>query len=463
MGTTTKTRSGERGPSREHADCPPAGEAPKGVPVAGGLNRARAARWSKELGKFFSWQIGITIVNMVAGLLIIRFLDKLDYAFYTVGFAATGIFTAVSDSGVTPIVNSIAGKDWQHRGRMGSVINTALGFQKEVGLWLALPLTAYAIWQYRLIDASWTSAVVLTLIFGVIGLSTLETSILKIPIIFAKRVVTTQRLELRTSLLKLVLVVALGLTIPGAVSFAIGTAVATLYALGAFRKEARSYADLAEGRDRDTRANILGLFKLNAPGTLYWSFQGQITVLLCSLFATTENVAEIGALGRLALIFGILNTFVGGYLLPEVSKATTARRILQIAAAIMGIYVLATAALMAIAYFEPQLLLLILGSQYRNLQDVLLLFVGTSMIGVFQGLVAGICASRGWLKWFALYIPLTVVTQIILLLRVDLSQLRGIIVFNGVVGAVTLCMAIGVFAYELSKFSRQSSNGLVHE
>lgn len=420
------------------------------------LNRERIRKWTRELSRFFSAQIGITALNLISGLLILRFLPKFDYALYTVGFAAINVFTQVSNSGVTPIVNAIAGRSWKDRARMGSVLNTAIGFRKRVGLALALPIGVYCVWQYRLLGVDYGLAVLLTVTFGLIGLLTIETSLLSVPFIYAKEVFVTQRIEIGAALAKLGLIICAGLLLPSAFTIALATTVAIAWVWRSYRSKVTRHIDLAEPQDAGARAEIWGLFKLNAPGTLYWSFQGQVTVLLCSIFATTENVAEIGALGRLTMIFAILNTFVAGYLLPEISKAVTLRRILQVSLGIIGIFALATAGLMGLAWLKPEWLLLILGDKYYNLEDVLLLFVGVSMISVFQSQVSSMCGSRGWMKWFALYIPVTLVAQVGALLVLDLATLRSIILFNGIVATASLLMSVGIYVYELHNFHQET-------
>src|SRR5207237_107148 len=70
----------------------------------------------------------------------------------------------------------------------------------------------------------------------------------------------------------------------------------------------RSYAakvvDLKANENAEDRHEIVRLIKSLAANTVFYCFQGQITVFLISFFARrAASVAEVGALGRLAMRF----------------------------------------------------------------------------------------------------------------------------------------------------------------
>lgn len=418
--------------------------------------RGQLVYWARESGRFFSWQIAITLINVIAGLLVVRYLPKEDYAFYTIGFMAMAIFTNITSAGVSPAVNSLAGSHWEDPRQMGSIVNTAIAFRKLVALGFAIPIAAYGLWQFSLVEAGWASALALTTVFALGGMVELESSILKVPLVFARRIGQLQRYDVWVAASKLVGIVVAGLLWPTALTFAAVTIGSLVISWRLLTKASARVIDADAPVDADVRARIVSLFKPNIVSVVYWSFQAQITILLCTLVGTTSNVAEIGALGKLTLIFGLLGTFVGSYLMPAIAKAVRSSQILARFGLVMVIYTVVTALLVGVAAFYPELLLWILGEQYGNLADLLLLYVSVAMIGVFQGQVHSVCITRGWVKYFVWYAPLAIVTQLVLLFILDLSTIRDVIRFEGCVSSVLLALTLGIFIVEFVAHSRRS-------
>lgn len=408
--------------------------------------------WFLEARRFLSLQLVIMAVNLAVGLLVLRFLDKADYALYTIGFATLFIFTDISAAGVGPAVQSLAGARWRDRGALGALVRTAISFRKTVALALGLPILAYGFWQYNLIGAGVAESVALLAVFGVAGVAALEVQIFKTPLKYHHRVADVQGAEMWAAIVKLAGVVAFGFVAPDAVVFGAISTGAFVVEWALTRRHTREVADLTAPTDPAVRARIVELFKPSFPSVTYWAFQSQITILLCSLFGTIENVAEIGALGKLALMFQLLNVFVGSYLHPAISKASRPGRILRMSAAIIAIYMAACLVVVGIAAAYPEAFLLILGERYANLDSVLVLAVAVSMLSLLEGQIMSLCQVRGWVRLVGWYVVVAVATQATLLLTMELTGLRDILVFNGVVVLATLTFVSAIFAYEFSSY-----------
>lgn len=393
-------------------------------------------------------------VNLAVGLLVLRFLDKADYALYTIGFATLFIFTDISSSGVSPALQSLAGTRWRDPRALGSLVRTAISFRKTVALFLGLPMLAYGFWQCHLIGAGTAESLGLLAVFGVAGIVALEGQIFKTPLKFHQRVGEVQRAELWAAGVKLAGVVAFGFVAPNAIVFGAVSAGAFIVEWVFTKRATAEVAELDAPTDASVRARIVELFKPSFPSVTYWAFQSQVTILLCSLFGTVENVAEIGALGKLALMFQLLNVFVGSYLHPVISKAAQPARILRLSLSIIGLYSLATLSVLAIAAYLPELLLMVLGSRYANLEPVLVLAVSISMLGLLEGQIMSLCQVRGWVRYVGWYAVVAILTQVALLFVMQLNGLRDILIFNGVVVLATLAFIASVFAYEFVAFRR---------
>lgn len=419
------------------------------------LRGDRAKYWLREASQFFSYQIGLTIFNLASGLLIVRALDKVSYAYYTVAFVSMAMFTNITNAGIGPAINAIAGKHHEDPRSMGRLVRTALSFRQRIGLAVFLPVAAYALWQYRLLDAPWGLALGLIGIIGLAGYWQLHTAVTRVPLLFAKLVPKVQRADFWSATIKLAGIVVLYFVFPNILAFIAVTALGFGYAYWALARDANTIIVDEGDRDAGMRQQMVDLFKPNVIPTIYWSFQGQVTILLCSLFATTENVAELGALSKLTLAFGILSAFTGSYILPQISKAQEPSQVLKRSLGLIVAYATLAVGFVGLAAAFPNLFLWILGEKYYNLEPYLVLVVSVTLVSIIQNQIYGICSSRGWLRYYYLYTPITIATQVVLVLLLSLDDLGQIIIFDGVVVIVNLLLTAAMFAYEFITWRRK--------
>lgn len=419
------------------------------------VTRKRVIFWVRESSRFFSLQLLVTALNFFIGFLILRYLSKFDYATYTAAVAILAVFTTVTEVGINPAMNAIAGVHHDNPLEMGALVNTAIAFRTRIALLLALPVIAYAFWQFWLLGVNWPLAGLVIAIVAVGGVVQLQISILRVPILFAQRVIPLQWIELKSAVVKVMLGLAVLLLYPGVITF---TAVMSLVYIYTWRLMSAGSADLYDRTApvrKVYRKKIALLFRRNFVNTLYWAFQGQILILLCALFASTDNVAEIGAMGKLTAIFMLLTHFVNSYFIPALAKLEAPVEILRKAGMIILFYAGATVPILAAAFFFPDLLLLVLGAKYANLTDLLPLFVSISVMTLIQGATYNLCASRGWVRHFYVYTPIVIVAQLLLLYFLDLSNLREILYFDGAIVGLSIIINLVIFLIEFSQYRRQ--------
>jgi hypothetical protein len=154
-------------------------------------------------------------------------------------------------------------------------------------------------------------------------------------------------------------------------------------------------------------------------------------VFLISLFARQANsVAEVGALGRLAMIFAVLGNVLTNVFVPAFARAQSQRKLRWLYAAIAGgVIGFGGLVLLAAAIF-PEQFLLVLGNKYTHLHRELLLMVGAAVLSSITATFWSLNASRAWVAGSWLYIPLTLVTQIALIPFTDFSTVAGVLTFN---------------------------------
>ena len=116
-----------------------------------------------------------------------------------------------------------------------------------------------------------------------------------------------QKIDFTGSLARLAVIA--GLTL-----FFLNAGVAVLVGSGALllqyfllRRYAAGVIDLQAAENPEDRKAMIGFIRSQAANAVFFCLQGQITIFLITFFGQRAGaVAEVGALGRLAMIFAIL-------------------------------------------------------------------------------------------------------------------------------------------------------------
>jgi hypothetical protein len=158
--------------------------------------------------------------------------------------------------------------------------------------------------------------------------------------------------------------------------------------------------------------------------------QGQITVWLISIFGSADNVANVGALGRLAVLFMIVSSVSVEVILPAFSRIQSPDRLRRRFFQIVSGYVAISTLLMCVIIAFPRQILSVLGSQYSNLQSEGILMAASAVLAAIGGLLWTVNAARAWIVPPHILIPCTIVLQVVLVMILDLSTVRGVLLFS---------------------------------
>ncbi|MCC6461112.1 MAG: hypothetical protein IT260_11615, partial [Saprospiraceae bacterium] len=400
------------------------------APVAAVWSRLREPVFQEKI-LFLVRQIVITAVNALSGFVILRGLGKVDYAVYTIVFSLLAIFTNITNVGITPAMSGIGGRVWSDRRRMQHLLNTALRLRVQLGWWFALPFVVYCIWQFQETGLKgWALGVLVIMLLLAAGVQ-LQLALYSIVLQLNKAVQRLQQNELWIALGKLAGIVVL-LFFQSPVPWVVGWICACLwFNLYANRRLAQRYLEEHRETDPQFQKEINGIVRTNFVRTVYWSLEGQISILLCTLFASTESIADIGALGRLSVYFAIFQAFILNYSLPGLAKAQERNSIRSRSQRILGLSLAAVVPILTWAVLHPPSLLWILGSKYQSLEPYLFPYLLAVSAGQLAAVVYQICASKAWIDLNRYYVPLALPLQILLINWLDLSSLSNIVLFLG--------------------------------
>jgi uncharacterized DUF497 family protein len=211
------------------------------------------------------------------------------------------------------------------------------------------------------------------------------------------------------------------------------------------RRYASRVIDLRAEENPEDRRAMLGFIRSQAANAIFFCLQGQITIFLISFFGRRAgSVAEVGALGRLAMIFTVLGSLLTNIFVPAFARCQEKGRLGQLYAAIVGGVTVFSLLVLAGAILFPNEFLFVLGPHYAHLQRALLLMVGGAVLNMIASTLWILNASRAWIAGSWLYIPLTLGTQMALIPFVDFSSVTGVLTFNLISAAPSLLLNIGL-------------------
>ena len=369
----------------------------------------------------------IKLLGLVINLILIRVLDKQDYAYYTI--ANTMIFTlsVLSNSGISSGLSAIGGRVWNDKVKLSQLIRTGLYLRNRMALLsaiLLLPVLAYlltdngASWHYTFIIAAF---VLLGAIFQL--QNALYCMVFKLKNQFNR----LQQTQLSNSILRLLLISVLSL-------WFLNAALVMAFAAFAFwvnwlmiRQWTAKLLDKKQELHEGYKNEILGIVKHQLPNNVYYAVKGQLAVFLIGFFGTTKMIAEVGALGRLAMVFSVLTLTTNAVILPQFAKSHQAGDLRKKFVGVIGFFILLTLGVTAFAAAWPQALLWLLGKDYMHLRHELLLMVLGTLLNIITGLIFHINSSKGWIVSWWFNVPMNVLVQILLIIVLNISTVSGVL------------------------------------
>jgi O-antigen/teichoic acid export membrane protein len=402
-------------------------------PVPGLRSPGASTRWllrAKVLTKFLTVQVAVQAMGVASGILLVRALPKTEYAYFTLANSMLATMSILGDSGIGIALSSIGGRVWQDRHRFGQLISTALRLRRYLAGTAAVAVTPILIWLLIRSGAPRFYAVVVTLIV-LVGLNyQLLAGLLMIVPRLHSQISRVQRLDALVAASRLVLLsVAWFIFLDAAVAVAVSiVALIAQYLL--LKHWAKDSVELHAPINKEDQSTMLGIVKHQAPNAVFYCLQGQLTVWLISIFGNTQNIAEIGALSRLGVVFSIISAVMASIVLPSFARCQSAPELRRRYFLVVGGFLIFGLGLISAAALFPDQVLWILGSKYAHLRSELLLMMIMCAFGALVSAMWSLNSAKAWIKYSWLYIPATVITQGFLLLVLDMSTVRNVLWFG---------------------------------
>jgi len=387
-------------------------------------------RRANILSKFVTVQVAVQLMGVASGILLVRTLSQTEYAYFTLAFSMLSTMSILADSGIGIALSSIGGRVWNDRERFGQLINTALRLRRYLASIAVIAVTPILVWLLIRSGAPrlYAAGITLTLLIG-LNYQLLSGVLMIVPRLHSQ-IKRVQALDSLAAAVRLVLLVAAYFIFLNAEVAVAATIISVIVQYAVLRRWVKDDVDLTAPVSSEDQSTMLGIVKHQAPNAVFYCIQGQLTVWLISVFGNTRSIAEVGALGRLSVIFAIINAAMSSIVLPAFARCQSPRELRIRYFQVSGGFLLLGLALIAAAALFPDQILWVLGSKYAHLRNELLLMMIMSAFSAVISAMWSLNSTKAWIRFSWLNIPSVILTQIVLLALLDVSTVRGVILFG---------------------------------
>lgn len=404
----------------------------------------RIAFWAPLLARFFWLQAASQVLAILAGLLIVRGLPVEQYAIYTMVIAVQTTMAILADSGITQSLIARGGRVASDRVLFSRVVRTALGLRRRlqlVTIAAGIPIL-FAIMRSH--EIGWIPAIVAAGAVAVAMHGTVIQTVYSTVMFLQLRPVEAQRAAVTSGAVRLALVLAALALAPRSLVFLWIGAGALLLQGMLTQRAAVPHLEESDDLSPDDRRAMLVAFKNQLLNGIYFALQPQITVWILTIFGTVETVAQVGALGRLAIALSLVSSAFSSLAVPRFARHADLAHVRRWYLLLVGAMSAIGLSLIAGALLFPGPILAVLGPQYRGLERELAWMVGATAVSLVASAAYLLNSARGWVRGVWIGVPATLLVQIALVMNVDLSSIRGAILMQASAFAAPLAINLAI-------------------
>jgi O-antigen/teichoic acid export membrane protein len=408
------------------------------------VNRRRLLR----LVSFSSVQVMVQMLGFLAGLLLVRVMQPTDYGHYTALMTLVGLGTVLLDLGLSAAMLSLGGPHHAEPVPLARLLAEAQRMQRRLTVWLALPLATmgFALLTQQGLGGGTAAALVLLCLLtsSFNARNAVAVGVLRL----RGDIALQQRLELGVHVARAAVVAAavlgpINLAV-AALTMVVPTVLMSLALARVLRP--RLHAETGGG---GFQAGLARAVRQQAPNSLYYCLSGQLPVWLVAWFGQTQQVAEVGALGRLALLFTVVGSVLAALVMPYFARPRRAAELRAAFLLINALFLALTVLLVCLAATVPSTLLWLLGPNYLHLVDETVWMVLAASLSAWSGAVYAMGAARGWVTPGWLVIPVGAATLALAVVLIDVSTVAGAFQLNTVGAAAATLLVLAFVSLRL--------------
>ena len=387
--------------------------------------------------------------NLLYGLLCVRLLPVPDYAKFAVLFGYMGTLTVLMDIGMSGTLGPMVGEQIANLQLIANYVAALRRLAQRLYLILA-PLAAviFVFIVQRQHWGRWMVAQMIVVLLATAWFARVGASYSAVLLICRDRN-RYYRTQMIGSLGSLFLLLAFWAfhCMNLYVGILLNVAQVFFTAVSYYRRAKELLGVEGESSPQKEKA-IVRLALPNLPGIIFYAIQGQITLMLITVFGHTSSVASIGALSRLSQIL-VFFSQMNIILVEPFFARLPAARLKRIYLLAVSSIALCAAAFSALAFLFPGIFLWILGPHYSDLRFEVGLVVLASSIRYISSFMWIIHSARRFVYWWnnLFNIVLTLAVQAAILWKFDLSTVRSVLYLNLASAMVSMVVAVSCGVY----------------
>jgi hypothetical protein len=405
-----------------------------------------------QVGQFVMKQGVAMAGNLLYGLLCVRMLPKSEYAMFGVLFGFMGSLTVLLDIGVASTLAPLVGDQVSNLQLVANYIASIRRIALRMYLVVApAAMIVFVLLVYRQHWGALVIAQMLLVLMVTAWFARVSSSYGSVLTVLRDRG-AYYRVQMMGSLGSLALLLTFWAFHRVNVYVGILLNVAQVIFLAAsYYRRARQLLGVQGTASQEQERAIVRLALPNAPSTIFYALQGQVTLMLITVLGhSTASIANISALGRLSQILVFLSQMNPILVEPFFSRLAASRlkRTYLLSATLAAVFATVFSAL---AFAFPQIFLWLLGPKYSQLHVEVGLVVMSSSIQFVAGFLWTIHSARRFVYWWNNIgiIVLTLAVQAGFVLKMDLSTVKNVLIMSVATSAANLVLAIccGVYGF----------------
>ncbi|PZX52088.1 MATE family efflux transporter [Algoriphagus chordae] len=368
-----------------------------------------------------------------------------------------GTMIVLSDGGLSTGVTSLMGKVWKDKTKSGIVL--ASGFKLKNIFSIVSIVIVSPILYYLLVTngATWFFSVFIIAAMIPAFLSSMSMQLYQIPLLINQEVIPLQKNHLSVNLARVALLACSIFIFPFAFVAVLSNGIPQVWGNFKLKYLSSFFVNSNQKADKEVSVELIKFVKRILPGSIYYCISGQLTIWIISFLGSTDSIAQIGAISRVAMALTIISTVFHTLITPrfirlKYDKTLIFNRYLQI---VVGMVMIAS---LCVAFFWlfSDYVLWILGPNYSNLNFELVLFIIGASIDLVVGVLFILNSNRGWLVNPVLNIFIGVMSIVVGVVLFDVSSLVGVLYFKLFVSLIVLVYYFSFGLFKISKIPKLS-------
>lgn len=389
-------------------------------------------------------QLSLQAANALTGFMLIRSMDKMNYAWFTVAFGSQTMISVLADCGLTSSLTTLGGPICREPARLSALVELIRRWRLKFMIASFVVILPATWWMLQKNSASFSQVVAVLILIVLTGYAAIDTAVLIAAKKLSGNLPTILMAESLFSVIRLGFVAVLFAIGGSAITALICSVVAYACELLFLRFHTVRHHETSNESDPSWVPAIRSQVRHVLPIGIWHCVQGQISTLVLTMFATTGRVAEIGALSRFGFVFVVMMLPLGHFLLPAIARCVDRVRLRKLINATLASFAISLFVLVLIGNFCSSYCLLLLGPNYQHLEVEFVWYLAATSLATIGHVVWGIALTRGWVHFGWLEIPLTVALQAASAPLLDFSRISSVIAFVSLGSLVHLIVGIAL-------------------